>query len=538
MILLLCQVAVSRAQPQFVPAGADTLPYCYLRAGNAAIYQNEEPSFAEALYQYRQALQYSLEQNEDQVAIARSYYRIGNIYDMIKDTKQAKAYYQKSLRHAKAASDSLEQAVALFALAIIEEKVNPGKQLAPLFLRALETHPASRSLYLQIKYELHYYGIAAPEMKTTQALNVDSLFQSIYQRIAHSKELSEEDVSNLQKLFASKYAEALFKTHPKEEALHILDSVLETMPDRAIGHTSAMLRAKRHLYLTSGDYKKAYEVTDKLLELNINFGADRQMEKILELEMANRDLIRKNQLRTARSDLRLSRLTILGICLLLAGVSALSFKLHKQKKALNKQTLLISKQNKEKEVILKELNHRVKNNLQFLNSMLHMQIIRSQNPQAKEALQASLSRVEAMMDAHQFFYEGEDKDSQQNSQEYLGRLFKRLCDTVGLNRSRLRLELEPIAMQEKEILNLGMIANELFMNSLKHAQVLEEELIIKVKFYSAGNKVNFEYSDNGDGYMQNPADGMGLKMIRMLSDGMQAEQVHQGPHFKLSFDKP
>ncbi|MBD1398183.1 hypothetical protein H9Q13_13500 [Pontibacter sp. JH31] len=134
------------------------------------------------------------------------------------------------------------------------------------------------------------------------------------------------------------------------------------------------------------------------------------------------------------------------------------------------RTELLEQKNREKEILLKEIHHRVKNNLQIIMSMLNLQARHIQDPKALEVMQSIRGRVRSMALLHERLYQHEDLAAI-NLHDY----FKSICDglyaTYGVTNQQVRLQLDvPNLMVEADTaLSLGLIVNELASNTLKYA---------------------------------------------------------------------
>ncbi|MBD1866764.1 PAS domain S-box protein [Cyanobacteria bacterium FACHB-471] len=125
---------------------------------------------------------------------------------------------------------------------------------------------------------------------------------------------------------------------------------------------------------------------------------------------------------------------------------------------------------KEKEVLLKEIHHRVKNNLQIVYSLLRLQRRKLKDQLAANALLESQSRIESIALIHEKLYQSEDL-SHINLAEYIPSLVTNLFSTYNLSHTQiaLRTEIEPIFLDIDKAIRCGLIINELLSNSLKYA---------------------------------------------------------------------
>ncbi|MDO6389374.1 two-component regulator propeller domain-containing protein [Pontibacter sp. BT731] len=134
------------------------------------------------------------------------------------------------------------------------------------------------------------------------------------------------------------------------------------------------------------------------------------------------------------------------------------------------RTQLLEEKNREKEILLKEIHHRVKNNLQIIMSMLNLQTRRVQDPKALEVMQSVRGRVRSMAILHERLYQHEDLASIDLS-AYMEAICEGLGATYGIRERHIKIKLDiPTIMVEADTaLSLGLIVNELVSNSIKYA---------------------------------------------------------------------
>jgi two-component sensor histidine kinase len=122
---------------------------------------------------------------------------------------------------------------------------------------------------------------------------------------------------------------------------------------------------------------------------------------------------------------------------------------------------------KEKEGLLREVHHRVKNNLQVISSLLRLETSRSAAPDTKRVLGDMQGRILSMAVLHETLYRS-DRFGQVDLGGYLRQLAQQLFRAAA-STTRLRLELEPVFLEIDQAIPCGLIVNELLTNSLKHA---------------------------------------------------------------------
>jgi len=177
---------------------------------------------------------------------------------------------------------------------------------------------------------------------------------------------------------------------------------------------------------------------------------------------------------------------------------------------------------KEKEVLLKEIHHRVKNNLQIISSLLSLQSARTKHPEAVSVLRESRNRVGAMALIHERLYQSPNLASVDMG-KYTRDLVSDLQRSYRPEDSsvRLTLTLEDVPLGITEAIPCGLIINELVSNALKHAfpKGREGEITIQLQRGSA-NRITLTVSDNGIGLPEHVdfrnSPSLGLTVINSL----------------------
>ncbi|PWH84871.1 sensor histidine kinase [Brumimicrobium oceani] len=207
---------------------------------------------------------------------------------------------------------------------------------------------------------------------------------------------------------------------------------------------------------------------------------------------------------------------------------------------LNNEKKIVDHQNKEKTVLLQEIHHRVKNNLQVIVSLLRLQSRDIQSEEAKVSFEEAITRILAMSLIHQKLYE---KESLMNIdiKDYISTLIQNLIDSSALNKQidfEVNSSLESVSA--KNIVPLGLIINELVINTVKHA--FEKSGRIDLSLVS-GKQGEFmmTYSDDGV-WKENPKKTFGTQLIEVFTDqldGSFKREINDSGthyHFVLSED--
>ncbi len=203
---------------------------------------------------------------------------------------------------------------------------------------------------------------------------------------------------------------------------------------------------------------------------------------------------------------------------------------------------------KEKEVLLKEIHHRVKNNMQIISSLLRLQSWQVKNKKMQQLYKASQDRIRSMALIHEKLYQSEDLariDFSDYVRSLTGNLFS--VYRVGMEDIDIKLDLNKLYLDVNTAIPLGLIINELVSNSLKHA--FPEERVsrkggkICLSLSSNGKgEVKLIISDNGVGLPKDfdfrKAKSLGLQLVNDLVeqlDGSLQIQRKRGTAFKITF---
>lgn len=234
------------------------------------------------------------------------------------------------------------------------------------------------------------------------------------------------------------------------------------------------------------------------------------------------------------------RLLIFGGIVFLI-IAALLASIFFSSKKIKKQNKIISKALQEKDILLREIHHRVKNNLQLVSSLLGLQSRYVDDPNALEALQAGKSRVKSMSLIHQDLY-NRDNLTGVSVQEYLEKLCRELITTfqVDTKKIMLRTDIEDLVLDVDTLVPLGLIINELLTNSLKYAFSERQEGIIEVRLSEHNEKLLLEVRDNGKGMDldKKSKSSFGHKLIDTLVGQLEGEmdlKSEQGTQVLLTF---
>jgi two-component sensor histidine kinase len=197
----------------------------------------------------------------------------------------------------------------------------------------------------------------------------------------------------------------------------------------------------------------------------------------------------------------------------------------------------------EREVLLREVNHRVGNSLQIIASLLHLQANSSTQEDVKAALSNAMGRVAAVAQVHRRLYTSQDLNSVMLNQ-YLEALLEDLRRSAEGNRmSRLTLRAEPVEIDPDRAVAIGIIVNELVMNAVKYAYP-DGPGAIQVELTAEGDDLELSIADNGVGLnvKSDPrSTGMGQRIVGAMAAKLCTEAErdpnHDGTRVVLKFKR-
>jgi two-component sensor histidine kinase len=332
-------------------------------------------------------------------------------------------------------------------------------------------------------------------------------------------------------LLLGNYAEALpyqLKTIKLQESTDDLSNLSENYR-----HAST-------IYSQLGDYKTAlaYEIKSRdtyeqmlskesdmaVSELKTKYETEKKEAtiKIQQQELAQRNLI-----------LALS----VGVGVLLTGLLFFLFRSYKQRTAANK---LLSAKNAENELLLKEIHHRVKNNLEVVSGLLFLQSTQVEDEKVKDAMLEGQNRVKSIGILHRKLYQGDNLGAV-DMKDYFLNLSENILDTFGASdRVNIQCAMDQLDLDIDRAVPLGLIVNELLTNTMKYAFPDGRTGNVRISLkQEAQNNWHLEVEDDGVG-KENVVQGSGFgrQLIALLTtqlNGTMREEISNGTKFLFDF---
>ena len=201
---------------------------------------------------------------------------------------------------------------------------------------------------------------------------------------------------------------------------------------------------------------------------------------------------------------------------------------------------------KEKDVLLKEIHHRVKNNLQIIISLLNLQSGYIKDEHTLKAVKEGQNRVRSMALVHEKFYQSEEL-SEINFAEYIEKLCQFLYQSYGDKTDRIHVEIsgDKLCLDMDTAMPCGLLINEVVSNSYKYAFPGESRGTIKVEMMRDGKKAGLRISDDGiglpPGFQVETSESLGMQLIQALTSQLDGElkvSTTKGTTFEVTFTYP
>jgi len=233
------------------------------------------------------------------------------------------------------------------------------------------------------------------------------------------------------------------------------------------------------------------EITGQVHQLELGYQTE-QKERAIQLLNTNNAL--------AQSNLKTARLQTYGLGVILLIFSILLVSIYRLLRKTRIQNVYIQKTLSEKETLIKEIHHRVKNNLQFVSSLLNLQARQVEDEKTLSILKEGQNRVRSMALIHQNLYQEQNLTGIE-IKKYFEVLIQSLFQSYNISPGRIQLQsnIDPMQLDVDTMIPLGLIVNELISNALKYAFPDERHGLIKVSLVEESGTLVLLVSDNGIG---------------------------------------
>lgn len=321
---------------------------------------------------------------------------------------------------------------------------------------------------------------------------------------------------------------ALFSQEKYDEALPHLQASVEGYEEREQQWVSEMVNSYGLLaecYEKLGNYKEAvfYQKQSRAVQdtLTRNKIANLESEALIKYETGKKDQQLEEQAQLIQQKTKIQWLSI-GIAVSLALLLSALFYFFKRNQ---KTTAALAVKNSENELLLKEIHHRVKNNLEMVSSLLKLQSVKTKDKEAKDVMRASQNRVQSMGILHQKLYQGENLGSIEML-DYFKNLSENIIDAFGANdKVEVQYDMDMVELDVDTAVPIGLIVNELLTNSLKYAFPADRKGKIELSLKEMDEtQLQLVVADNGVGQTEGASPkgtGFGSQLVQLLTSQLQ-----------------
>jgi len=302
-------------------------------------------------------------------------------------------------------------------------------------------------------------------------------------------------------------------------------------------------------YEWKGNFSNAFKYLKLVNQIQDSLNTRNDKRKLWQSEMKVKSEVFNEKLKTIQDDSTLGKNTrnaiIIGMLVLLVITFIVYQKIKKDNKVIEKQKGLLEQSLLEKEVLLKELHHRVKNNLQIISGLFEKQINKTDDPKVKQIIKEGQDRVFSIALVHQNLHQSELASGVQFN-NYLNLLIKNIVDTNNFEEKSIEIitKVDDFIMNFDYAISVALIVNELITNCYKHAFENRSNGKIEIDCILKDNKVNLSVCDNGIGFSNNEGDsfnktlGMGLLkgLARQIKGIVNITSSEKGTCVQIIFD--
>ncbi|NND95240.1 MAG: tetratricopeptide repeat protein [Flavobacteriales bacterium] len=477
-----------------------------------------------AISEYEDALLW-YEALHDTMMIGMMYNNIGAAYEFQADREKSIEYFHTAYEFFQKAGQEDWAFFTKFNIAEQYYAQNRLLEAEPIYLEAMPFFESEGYYNEFVQTQVKLARINFLMVGAAEAIHlVDAI--SIDERVTDKATLV---------LFEVLYCEMLTELDRLREARDHCDRSVQIAEDFGGQKERASAYATMYGYLKKkGEFEQALDVHERLLGLNdsvVNAMKDKQIVNLLtkyeirekEKEIGVKDL----QLEQKEQQANYFRILLILIGIGLVGAAIFTFSRIRTNRKLRKQKELIQKSLNDRELLLREIHHRVKNNLQVISSILSIQSREIKDATALKAVNEARARVKSMALIHQDLY-GEENLRGIKAQPYITKLSNSLFSTYRVDKDRVRLhtDIQDLLIDVDTTVPLGLILNELVTNSLKYAFPDEREGDIHIEFNEKEGALRLNVWDNGIGIPEEKKEAsresFGMKMIRAFSKKLDA----------------
>lgn len=487
--------------------------------------------FDKALDYYLQALQF-FESDRSEEDIAAMHNNIGRLYFAMNDYDKAMHHYRISLKIKNKYPDKITAGIAMHNIGAVNEKINRKDSALLYYKKALKSYKINNDQIL-IAYAYASIGNIEPDIDSAGYYLLKS--REIRNRLQLTADLLETDFYlgklNIRKNRWKEAEKILSQVYEKAVSLNRQEYAMESatlLADlfRRENNINGALIFERN---TAQWKDSLYQREKKVKELGFNYRQKefRQKEKLNALNRENKS--KEERIQASQAELEkekqlqfFSVIIILMVVLIALILTFFVIRFKNINRKLDVQNKLIEQKSNENEILVREVHHRVKNNLNTMMSLLRMEKRRDNKLSAAELVTNVEERLLNIAFIHEILYNHPDLTSV-DMKEYLHVILKKIISLYP--EKNINIEMEGnVFLDADKALYVGQLAAELITNSCKHAFSDNSNPVIKMMLNRNDVKCFLEYSDNGSGFSDSPKkQTFGMKLIEAHGKKLKAD---------------
>ena len=326
-----------------------------------------------------------------------------------------------------------------------------------------------------------------------------------------------------------------FSGHEEEGMVYLKRSLAISKEIKQPFRVMELANAISQCYELTGDYKNALHYANQSSSLKDSLKVLGNTKQVSELQIKyetakkDKDIALLNQADQIRRRQMVWAYVAGGIFVIVTLVLLVMYNIIRTR---NKELVIsnanVSEQSQKLQLLMQELHHRVKNNLQIVSSLLTLQSSRLTDVDARNVLNVSRQRIDAMSIIHQSLYQ-HDSSNMVNIKEYIHNLLNNITQSFGVRQEEMDIKVDVLVkdMDVDIALPLGLILNEWVTNVFKHAyREMTTRPSLQLIVFLDGDNVKVEIKDNGIGMppdlWDNPKASFGIKLMKVLMKQIRA----------------
>lgn len=484
--------------------------------------------YKKALVFHMQALKMA-EKTGNSASAAMYLSNISRVYSLMDDYRNAITYAKRALKFEKDPENIIIRHINLSNYYIEDNQAIKAIEVLQQSLRLNDSvlHNSTYEAYLRHNLGLAYFKSG----KFGQSIPQYLFARKVFDQAGDVGTTAQIDIN---------LAFAYERIGNRQQALVYLANSLRDTANSSADQKKYIFEVASILYENAAQFKNAIWYARKSMSLRDSLFSRNQAEAVAEMQTRYESEKKQDSLVNSKKRLEAQQeinrqittnskqksflllLSVIFIALLVFLVFLVWF-FYRRKKAANteliRQKKLVEEKNRENEILLGEIHHRVKNNLQVISSLLSLQGKNIEDKTARMAIEEGKQRVRSMELVHKMLYEGHDFASIEMV-EFTRQLVNNLVDSFGISRTAFRLDIASAAIRldVDTAVPLALIINEVVVNSLKHA--FDGSLVICLSMAATDQGLNLEIADNGKGAdpdVLRTSESFGLKLVKLLT---------------------